>query len=635
MEPHQTHNISYSSSEPQYKLNRNGESSSSSSENDIFSKNKSRNDWSNLLIIDNSKPISKRILSEEDLKMTIKSYEDNLKVKENNEIMKNKNTRSKSKSKSKSRSKNKNKNKILSFKNKINKNKLMDNYSGKKVIVLNNGVILKNMNKLKHIKNPEFQVNEFYISKPQKLNKDIIPLDNNIIPNNLIQENNDIIPNSNLNLLLKQIEEKQREDTFHINYIKRPNRSFITKICQYKNQPTKKIREFKRLNSSSGRYKKLKSSSTQLTPVSTVPKTNRQKKKLKTFVNTKIPKLIENMDNKYPSLSSTSYKKFTINSNASLFFSKSNNPIKNNNFTKRPLSSINVVRKEININFKGIKNDNYNNTYYNKSYNMPKTKFISSVMSTNGEKSSKLKINDSKNIIYENTDFIKQFKELKNAFDFYSENNNNLKDENNYEGKNFNFKTFRENPDNIKKENHQGEKKIVRKLNSAKIRKNSYHIFYPKEISPLYNYKSGANFEEEEEKQSKPKFFCSKCGYQKHFGNENNCPICVTLKESNQLREENLSNIKYYYPFKDKNESYYNLKTGVRNHSSSFNNIFNIINEKSETKILNNPYYINNMFLDPNYKKKKIPGIKQMYKRKQKNRNNTFEKFGVLQKYFG
>ena len=633
MEPHQTHNISYSSSEPQYKLNRNGESSSSSSENDIFSKNKSRNDWSNLLIIDNSKPISKRILSEEDLKMTIKSYEDNLKVKENNEIMKNKNTRSKSKSKSKSRSKNKNKNKIFSFKNKINKNKLMNNYSGKKVIVLNNGVILKNMNKLKHIKNPEFQVNEFYISKPQKLNKDIIPLDNNIIPNNLIQENNDIIPNSNLNLLLKQTEEKQRENSFHINYIKRPNRSFITKICQYKNQQTKKIREFKRLNSSSGRYKKLKSSSTQLTPVSTVPKTNRQKKKLKTFVNTKIPKLIENMDNKYPSLSSTSYKKFTINSNASLFFSKSNNPIKNNNFTRRPLSSINVVRKEININFKGIKNDNYNNTYYNKSYNMPKTKYISSVMSTNGEKSLKLRKNDSKNIIYENTDFIKQFKELKNAFEFYSENNNNLKDENNYEGKN--FKTFRENPDNIKKENHQGEKKIIRKLNSAKIRKNSYHIFYPKEISPLYNYKSGANFEEEEEKQFKPKYFCSKCGYQKHFGNENNCPICITLKENNQLREENLSNIKYYYPFKDKNESYYNLKTGVRNHSSSFNNIFNIINEKSEIKILNNPYYINNMFLDPNYKKKKIPGIKQMYKRNQKNRNNTFEKFGVLQKYFG
>ena len=634
MEPHQTHNISYSSSEPQYKLNRNGESSSSSSENDIFSKNKSRNDWSNLLIIDNSKPISKRILSEEDLKMTIKSYEDNLKVKENNEIMKNKNTRSKSKSKSKSRSKNKNKNKIFSFKNKINKNKLMDNYSGKKVIVLNNGVILKKMNKLKHIKNPDFQVNEFYISKPQKLNKDIIPLDNNIIPNNLIQENNDIIPNSNLNLLLKQTEEKQREDSFHINYIKRPNRSFITKICQYKNQPMKKIREFKRLNSSSGRYKKLKSSSTQLTPVSTVPKTNRQKKKLKTFVNNKIPKLIENMDNKYPSLSSTSYKKFTINSNASLFFSKSNNPIKNNNFTKRPLSSINVVRKEININFKGIKNDNYNNTYYNKSYNMPKTKFISSVMSTNGEKSSKLRKNDSKNVIYENSDFIKQFKELKNAFEFYSENNNNLKDENNYEGKN--FKTFRDNPDNIQKENHQGEKKIIRKLNSAKIRKNSYHIFYPKEISPLYNYRNTNKLEEEEEeKQNKPKYFCSKCGYQKHFGNENNCPICVTLKENNLLREENLSNIKYYYPFKDKNETYYDLKTCVRNHTNSFNNIFNIINEKNESKIYNNPYYINNMFLDPNYKKKKIPGIKQKYKGMQRNRSNTFEKFGVLQKYFG
>ena len=239
MEPHQTHNISYSSSEPQYKLNRNDESSSSSSEKDILEKNKSRNDWSNLLIIDNSKTVSKRILSEEDLKMTIKSYEDNLKQKENkenNEIMKNKKTRSKSKSRSKIKSKNKNK--IFNFKNKINKNKLMHNYSGKKCIVLNNGIILKNVNKLKHIKNPEFQVNELLISKPKIFNQEIKSLDNNIIPNNLAKENNNIIPDSNLNLLLKQTEEKQRNDSFHINYIKRPNRSFITKICQYKNHTT-------------------------------------------------------------------------------------------------------------------------------------------------------------------------------------------------------------------------------------------------------------------------------------------------------------------------------------------------------------------------------------------------------------
>ena len=77
------------------------------------------------------------------------------------------------------------------------------------------------------------------------------------------------------------------------------------------------------------------------------------------------------------------------------------------------------------------------------------------------------------------------------------------------------------------------------------------------------------------------------------------------------------------------------MKTCVRNHTNSFNNIFNIINEKNESKIYNNPYYINNMFLDPNYKKKKIPGIKQKYKGMQRNRSNTFEKFGVLQKYFG
>ena len=167
----------------------------------------------------------------------------------------------------------------------------------------------------------------------------------------------------------------------------------------------------------------------------------------------------------------------------------------------------------------------------------------------------------------------------------------------------------------------------------AKIKKNSYHLFYPKDISPLYHCKKTPKFEEE--KEIKHNNFCSKCGYQKHFGNEKNCPICVTLKEHNQLREEDLSNIKYYYPFKDKYETNSNLYKNIRNRRSSFNNIFNMNSENGESKTFSNPYCINKMFINHNYKRKKLSDNKLRYKRNKHNRSNTTEKFDVLERYFG
>ena len=135
--------------------------------------------------------------------------------------------------------------------------------------------------------------------------------------------------------------------------------------------------------------------------------------------------------------------------------------------------------------------------------------------------------------------------------------------------KNKDFKTYREESDNIIKRNFQGCKKITRKLNSAKVRSNSYLKFYPKEISPLYGYRNKF----EDEKQNRPNY-CSRCEYQKHFGNEKNCPICVTIKEQNQLREESLSNKKYYFPFKDKYETNnYSINT-FRNEQIIFKSLF-------------------------------------------------------------
>ena len=75
----------------------------------------------------------------------------------------------------------------------------------------------------------------------------------------------------------------------------------------------------------------------------------RQKEKSKTLVRNKTSSINDdnnNLDNKLISLSTTSLKKITSNSNVSLNFSKSiNNNIINNNLKKRPLSSINIIRK--------------------------------------------------------------------------------------------------------------------------------------------------------------------------------------------------------------------------------------------------------------------------------------------------
>lgn len=619
MNQHYTHNISYTSSDAQNKKSRKDDSSSSSSEKDYLEKNKSQNDWSQILIIDNSKGCSNRILSEEELKLTIRSYEDD-KDKEN---VDKKNEEKKNEENDGTKSNSRSKNKIINLKNKKSNKPLTNknNLGEKKIMILNNGIVLKNVNQIKKINQNQFKTNQNLLAKQKKHNNLIKPLNTKEIPNNIIEQN--VIPNTKINFLLQKKQEKNKSDSYHIMYIKRPNRSFITKICKYKNNQKKKTGEFKRLNSSLGKYIKLKPNSSRFTPISTVPIVNRPKIKSKTLISNKIPKLIENTDNQLASLSTTSYKKYTINSNASLIFSK-------NNLIKRPLSSANVIRKEININFKRSKMDNYNTTNYNKSYNIPKTRFFSSDVSTNGNKSYKLRLNYSKNIMYENTDFVKQFKELKNAFEFYGDNNN-LQLDNNYEDNR--FYSYRENLEYIYPGNYKKEKKIIRKLNSAKFKGNSYHVFYPKEISPLYECKDRNGFEEEKQSKANNNYICSKCGYQKHFGNEKNCPICKNLKENNLLREENLSNKPYYFPFKDKYDTNNSKKRSLGNHDTNFNYVFNKNKDYKEIKTFSNPYYINHLFSSPNYKRKKHFILKN--KGLKRTRSNTIEKFEVVKKYFG
>ena len=227
--------------------------------------------------------------------------------------------------------------------------------------------------------------------------------------------------------------------------------------------------------------------------------------------------------------------------------------------------------------------------------------------------------------------FAKQLKELKTYFEFYQKKNNcNI---NNKVNKNHQYKIFREHLNNANLENTNSEKIITRKLNSAKVKNSSYHIIYPKEISPLYDGFQIIKLDEEE-KQSKQNNFHNKFGYQKHFGNENTCPICITLKENNLLREESLNNKNYYFPFKDKNETNHISLTSKHNHQKSFNNIFKKNKEKNFVKQLNNQYYINNMSIEPVLRSRKNLNNEQKYKGINKNIRNLIENYDALQKYF-
>ncbi len=78
MEPHITHNLSCSSSEAQYPLNIKDDNSSSSSSSPqiYFEKNKSQIEWSKIIINNNSHTISNRIMNEEEINITNKSYEE-------------------------------------------------------------------------------------------------------------------------------------------------------------------------------------------------------------------------------------------------------------------------------------------------------------------------------------------------------------------------------------------------------------------------------------------------------------------------------------------------------------------------------------------------------------------------------
>ena len=602
MDRHYTHNISCSSSEIQHeKYLNNGNSSSSSDKNNI-EKNKSPNEWSKLLLIDRSKRTSNDVINEEEINITVKSFGENKKDNENKGNLKGK---------------------------KKGKKKFHYKYLGKNCIMLSNGIIVKNV-KLKKEEKPKMKMNQFIIARP-KNNKDNNNNLNSMIKKAFIPDiynnKNETNAGSHLELLLKQKEERAKLGCFQMIYIKRPNRSFITKICKYKNQNSKSFKQIKKLNSNLGIYNKKRLNSAGVSPVriaarqKSIPKTKLQKNK---------PIMNDNCDTKLGTLSTTTCKKNTMISNASALLNKSNNYLSNIRLTnnalsnnnnnknkKRPLSSFNVVRNEVNINIRSTKVDNYDiNTTYNKSSNLQKTKMVSTILIDSKEYPGEIN-----NMMFNNKDFMNQFKELKNDFELYgNKNNNNLNILKTFEDKK--NQAYKKKPEYMMIEDNNNEDRIIRKINTAKFKGNSYHKFYPKELSPLFNYKNRNNFEDE--KQNKQLNWCIKCGYKKHFGSEKNCPICLMIKEQNHLKEENLSNKKYYFPLKfkfDKNNYAQKTFRKYENYENNINNLFNPKNEDENFKSHN----INYIFSSPN---------NMNFQKNKNNKDLKRSKSGIIDDYY-
>ena len=671
MERHDTHALSCSSSEEHsYQFDKNISTKNISSENELYSKEEEKNDWSNI-IINNFK----------EMKNTMGIQGDSFNLNDISNQEKEEKNKNENKSKNKDKNKDKSRDKKFIKKKEILKNKSKD----KKIDIIKekNKSQTKNnspINKKKEIssknqkieKNEKFEKNEKNEKKEKKVQKleKFTVLDNGIVMKRINQQNspdeNNIINERKMKMMKENI---IKEYLSHYDknqkppmIIKKPNRSFITKKYIYK---SKRKDRFKKKNyikkktysnshtASYGNYYKLTAKSRKSTSSSAKPNTKRQIEKSKTILANRNPNNnLGKLEDKFSSLSTITAKKFSINNNSNLFFNSSNN---NKNFMqKRPLSSFNVIRKEIDINLKSSKIDY---SFYNKSFNIQKTCQISSItnLNSNIKNNNIINNNNRKKIIYENKNFFNELKDLKNAFELsdnnimINNNTNKFNNEINIIDNNFseriNKKAFlkHNSESNINKDALLIKK---RTLNSAKVRGKSYNYFYPKDPSPLFvefNNKQNINNEIQKEDNN----VCKKCRFKKHFGCEKNCPICINMKEKNKLKEKKLSNISYYFPFKDKNNNN-SIQNSFRSNNNSNNSekIKQIINHDSFINFINikmenlvpmdyyyNPFYLNSIHTTLNKKKKnKFICAKQI--RNEKNKNKISHKYNALQNYF-
>ena len=109
---------------------------------------------------------------------------------------------------------------------------------------------------------------------------------------------------------------------------------------------------------------------------------------------------------------------------------------------------------------------------------------MSSMMNSQIHPRGKKEIKEKENIIFENANFVNQFKELKNAFDTCENNKMNNGDKNTKKINDYNFIDFYTKY----REYNKGKITKNRKLNSVKLNKTSYNHFFPKGINSLFNF---------------------------------------------------------------------------------------------------------------------------------------------------
>ena len=220
---HNTHNLSVISSETcSYKNETN---SMHSSYLEYIEGNKAKNEWAKLLKnISNLKQSNNKIIDEEEIDITKNYYEKQSSIKSNQSNEKN------------DKEKIKDKNNIKKNEKNNNIESRIPDYLKGKYHFLDNGIILRDVTKANNSIKIKKNLNTFLIQKEKGNNND-----DNSIKNNFYRK-------------LKMLEKKT---PFQIKCIKKPDRSFITKIVKSTRLKPIKIKKFKKIYKNSTRFRKI------------------------------------------------------------------------------------------------------------------------------------------------------------------------------------------------------------------------------------------------------------------------------------------------------------------------------------------------------------------------------------------
>ena len=654
MNPHDTHNLSISSSEEHtYKIDNVSSSKGFPQEDVYISKNEEKNDWSKI-IIKNNKELQNTITLEKELQYIVDTNNDqdsseksknkdkvikttkkqekhnlrlqtfspnnNSKKKGNEEKIVRTEKKMKTEGKKESDKKAEIKGKVQEVL-KVMEEKKQRLSNAEKFRLLENGIVMKKINRLQ----------EDSIT-PKNCRNNKYELNNNTIKEKMFEESENICnlePNNN-NINNYSNKDDNNDEDKNILQIKKPDKFFITKCFFirrnkhksvpnvdilttlnnlnnmseniYKNDSNKKNKNKNIYNYYNNENKKNEERKIKHSNSSVNAFLGRQKKKSNTAM------VLKNKDNNIDKFEEKmeylrSPKQYRI-SNSQLCFTRGA-------FRKRPLSS-NIIKKEVDFNLKSLKP---NSSFYNKSFCIQRIYQISSINN-----------NTKKRVIFGNKHFLNQLKELKNAFEL-SDCNIDI---------------------NINK--HIIYNNSCKNTNSfkRKMRMNNtgYNSLFPSplfsEFSSIYN----DNITDDFEKYESGNMMSCKCDYKKHFGNEQKCPICISKKADNKKLESKLSNRSYYFPFKNNYnnnnpvQTKYNMnnkkKCKIKYDNYELEDLIDFVKMKNENKKQEDNYYnpfimnkINSELIKRNKTTLRLNSGRQI----KRDKNRIKKKYKALQAY--